>query len=141
MLDSILATLTPAALGRATLMLVGFIATLFVLTKIVPGPKHEGATLRDGTKRTYKLNGLAIWLLVTAGIGVATVAFGFSLAPVARHFWPLLVVANVFAFSGTVLLWLLGLRNDAGTAYEDARAGLSGGGLYEKLMRYLDDVS
>ena len=49
--------------------------------------------------------------------------------------------AEMIAVQAAVLLWLLGLRNDADTAYEDARAGLSGGGLYEKLMRYLDDVS
>jgi Delta14-sterol reductase len=122
MFDAILATLTAPALGRATLMLVGFVAVLFVLSKIVPGPRHEGAKLRDGTQRVYTLNGLWIWLLVAGGIAVATLVGGFSLAPVARHFWPLVVVANVFAFGATFLLYALARRKGLGRE----RSALSG---------------
>ncbi|MCB9557810.1 MAG: DUF1295 domain-containing protein [Deltaproteobacteria bacterium] len=95
-------------------MFGGFVAVLFVASALLPGSRQQGAELADGTRLTYKLNGFLIFLLTVAGVAIATWRFGFSLAPVARHFWPLFVVVNLFAFALTGILYLTGRRQAEG---------------------------
>ena len=52
--------ITIESLGRATALWVGFVGGLFLLRKIVPGKVHLGQTLRDGTKKSYKLNAFTL---------------------------------------------------------------------------------
>ncbi len=47
-----MASLTVSQLGRAAALYLGFVAALFVLRKLVPGPRKQGQPLRDGTRKT-----------------------------------------------------------------------------------------
>ncbi|HEY2749702.1 MAG TPA: hypothetical protein VGL86_34010, partial [Polyangia bacterium] len=103
--------MTMEDLGRATALWVAFVGGLFVLRKIVPGKMHEGQLLKDGTRKTYKLNAFVILLLFCAFVTVGQATRLFSLSAVHRLFWPLLVVGNVLAIVETVWLFVRGRRN------------------------------
>src|SRR5437763_11038223 len=92
-------SLTVAALG-----FVGFIAVLFVGSRLVPGPVRLGAQLRDGSRRAYRLNGLPLFLILLATVAAATAASPAALAPIATHYGSLLLVSNAFALGLTVAL-------------------------------------
>ena len=49
------------------LLFSGFVAGIFLLSKLVPGPKEQGVVLADGSRVTYELNGLRIFVLVAGG--------------------------------------------------------------------------
>ena len=95
----------------AASMFGGFLIITFVASRWLPGKEYAGVRLSDGTQRRYKLNGLRIfalvWLLVAGGVAVGWL----SLLPVARHFWALFAVVNLFAFATTALLYVLGRRS------------------------------
>ncbi len=65
--------MTPESLGRAAALYLGFVAALFVLRKILPGPTQQGQQLRDGSRKTYKLNGFYMLLVLAAAIVVGQV--------------------------------------------------------------------
>src|SRR5262245_47327969 len=98
-----MSSITPESLLRATALYLGFVGALFVLRKYVPGPLAQGQQLRDGTRKTYKLNGFYLLLILAATLLVGQLTGWFTLAAVHRLFWPLLVVANVFSVVHT--LW------------------------------------
>jgi delta14-sterol reductase len=84
-----------------------FVAVLFGLTLVLPGPVHEGAPRPDGGRPSYRLNGLAIFALVMVA-AAACQAAGWSLGVLARNFWPLCLGANLLAFAAAAVLLLLG---------------------------------
>jgi Delta14-sterol reductase len=98
-------SITPENLALAAAMWVGFVGGLFVLRKVVPGPVRLGQPLRDGTRKSYKLNGLYLLLILAGGLAVGELAGLHPLSTVHRLFWPLLVVANVFSVIHTVYLF------------------------------------
>lgn len=102
--------MTVEKLLMAAAIYVGFVATLFVLRKFVPGPVRQGQLLRDGTRKTYKLNGLYLLLILAASLALGQGLGWFSLAPVQRLFWPLFCVANLFALTHTGWLFVVGRR-------------------------------
>jgi delta14-sterol reductase len=108
-------------LASAAALFVGFVGALFVLRKIVPGPLRQGQPLRDGTRKTYKLNGFSLLLILAATLALGQLTGWFTLVAVHRLFWPLLVVANLFAFAHTGWLFARGRRRRAAGA---ADAGL-----------------
>jgi delta14-sterol reductase len=73
----------------------------------------QGAVLADGTRVTYTLNGLALFLTTAGGLGALHLTGAFSLATVARLYLPLLVVANIIAFGQTFALYVKGVRAGA----------------------------
>ncbi|MXY63709.1 MAG: DUF1295 domain-containing protein [Gammaproteobacteria bacterium] len=90
-------TLSGAGLLEAAAMLLVFVGVLFAGSILLTGRRVEGSIL-EGKSITYKLNGLALFLL-TAAIGLIAQIFGwFSLSALYTHFVELFVVANVFAF-------------------------------------------
>jgi delta14-sterol reductase len=98
-------------LGHSTLIYVGFVAFTFVGTKFLPGKVVEDSLQADGTRKSYKLNGLVLFLgtsLVLAGLSLF---FNFSLAPLHAYFWELFIVANLFAFTWTAILYVSGKRS------------------------------
>src|SRR4051812_45687241 len=97
-------------LGQAAVLFGAFIAALFVGSLLVPGPICEGAVLPDGSRRAYKLNGLALFLILSAGVTLGTGCGLFSLSILLRLFWPLFIVANGFAVALTLGLYLRGRR-------------------------------
>jgi delta14-sterol reductase len=106
-----------ASLGQAALLLGAFVAALFVGSLILPGPICLGAVLADGSRRAYKLNGLALFLLLTAGVAVAAGCGLLSLSILLRLFWPLFLVANGFALALSIALYVLGRQSRERTGH------------------------
>jgi delta14-sterol reductase len=100
-------------IGIATLMFGGFVVALFLGSKFLPGSWHDGAPLPDGTRIKYKLNGLLLYLLLAAVLAVGQGLHWFSLRVVIERFWSLLLVANVFAFGLTAVLYVKGRAGGA----------------------------
>jgi delta14-sterol reductase len=98
-----------------SLLCVGFLVLMFVLTLVVPGKLQQGAVLADGTRRTYKLNGLAILIVTMLLLGAGQALHLFSLSIIEDNFLGLFIAANIVSFAGTIWLWARG-RNapDAG---------------------------
>src|SRR5262249_35446661 len=92
---------------------------------LIPGPVCDGAVLPGGSRRTYKLNGLALFLLLAAGVTLGAGSGLFSLSILLRLFWPLFVVANGFAAALTLGLYVLGRRSPerTGPFWHDVLAG------------------
>lgn len=91
------------ALLRATALMLGFIVLLFIGSIVLPGKKTIGPVI-DGKARTYKLNGLLLFLITVLMAGGLQVANIFSLSTLLDDFLALFVVANLFAF--TLSGWL-----------------------------------
>lgn len=98
----------PDNLIVGTAMVLGFVLALFVGSKIVPGPQRLGAVLEDGSRKTYRLNGLALLLMVAALVAAGTYAEVVDLAVLHEHFWGLFVGANLLAVAMTLVLYLRG---------------------------------
>ena len=108
------APVLPAALSGETLleaaaMVLGFVALLFVASLLLPGRRVTGPDA-DGNERVYKLNGLALLLIVLAAAGLAQGLGWFSLSVLHTHLLALFVAANGFAFALSGLLYLRGRR-------------------------------
>jgi len=89
---------------------LGFVLYLFVGSKLVPGKREKGAKLADGERLTYKLNGLALFLL-TVTLLVGGHALGWlDLTLVHRHFWGLFIAANLISVVMTLVLVFGGRR-------------------------------
>ena len=98
---------------------LGFVVALFVLSIVVPGPLREGALLKDGTRRKYKLNGLAILVIVAASLAIGQGLGVLSLAIVPSSILPLFIAANVISFALSLWLYFSARSREGAT-----RAGL-----------------
>lgn len=98
-------SITIVSLCYATLMFVGFMIVMFVGTMFLPGKVHQGCLLSDGDRKSYKLNGLLLFIVTTCAIALLTQVFHLSLAPLHTYFWSLFIVANLFAFTLTGILY------------------------------------
>jgi len=110
-MDTPAEAITLHSLLIASGMVFGFIAVLFVATWLLPGRIHKGFPTKSGEQRTYKLNGLLLFIFTHAGVLFASALFGFSLRPLVTYFWSLLVVSNVVAVLWTVVLFFQGRKN------------------------------
>ena len=107
-----MASLTVPNLCEAAAIFCGFVAGIFVLRIVLPGKVHLGQKLKDGSKKSYKLNGLRILFVLAAILAAGQLSHVWSLATVIRLFWPLFVVANVFAIVHSLQLYLGGKKKD-----------------------------
>jgi delta14-sterol reductase len=107
-------SLNPADLALAAAIFCGFVGGIFLLRIVLPGKIHEGQKLRDGTRKTYKLNGLRILIVLAASIAAGQALHLFTLSTVTRLFWPLFVIANLFAIVHSVQLYLTGRDKRSG---------------------------
>lgn len=112
-MEHLVLPVTTDSLWVATQMVVGFVAAMFLGAKFLPGLEREGYELPDGGRAPYKLTGMTLFFLTHIAVGIATFGFGVSLTPVVSHFWSLLIVANVVAFSWSFALYLWGRRAGA----------------------------
>jgi delta14-sterol reductase len=87
----------------ATFGILLFVAALFVGSMLLPGRTEAGATRPDGSRVTYRLNGLALFLLTLVVAALLELA-GLRLGRLFENFWNLLIAANVFAFATSFLL-------------------------------------
>ncbi len=87
----------------------GFIVALFLLTKLLPGKKEQGQPLPDGSRLTYRMNGMALFVATHMFVFVGAKLFGLSLTPLLREFWSLLVAANLITLAW--LAWMIAAGN------------------------------
>lgn len=103
----------PVTLGSlvfATLAYGAFFFGLLAAAAILPGREVEGFPQPSGERKTYKLNGMSLWVGTHMAVITGTIVFGGSLAPLVREFWSFFIVANVFAVAWTAILWRNGRR-------------------------------
>lgn len=96
------------------ILFTAFVGGIFVLSKIVPGPKVPGVVLKDGSQITYELNGLRIFILLSAVLITGVLTRTISLVPLLDNFWGLFVAANVFSFGTSAVLQVVGRRKNVG---------------------------
>ena len=106
---------------EATAIAAGFIAALFLGSVLLPGSRASGPD-PEGKTRTYKLNGLALFLCVAAAAGVAQLLGWVSLAALQERFAALFVAANVVAFALTA--WCYRYGRGAGATEPKGLRGL-----------------
>lgn len=123
---------TLVSLSLAALLFGGFVATLFLGSRLLPGAIHTGVSQPDGTCQRYKLNGLLLFVLLTGLVAVGAWGARFSLLVVYTHFWSFCIVAHVFACLLTALLVYKGRRGHAGVG----RAAQSGVGQVLRELWY-----
>lgn len=110
-------SLEPLTLAGVLVMAVAipaFVALLWLGSEFLPGRSEKGAILGDGSQKSYKLNGLMVLLAVIFLVTIVTLA-GVSLAYLPRHVLAAFLVANVFAVSLSLLLYVFGRSPDTET--------------------------
>ena len=107
---SLVAALSGGTVLQAAAMLLGFIALLFVGSALLPGRRVTGPDA-EGNRRVYKLNGLALFLIVAVAAGLGQMSGMVSLSVLHTHFLALFVVANGFAFALAGWLFFRGARS------------------------------
>ena len=94
---------TGDSLLDAGAMLLVFIGVLFVGSALIPAAQISGPS-SDGESRSYRLNGLALFLATLILAGLGQVSGWFTLSVLYDHFFALFITANVFAFA--LSFWL-----------------------------------
>ena len=133
--------LSGAALLEAAATVLAFVALLFLGSVLLPGRRIAGPDA-EGNERIYKLNGLALFLIVALAAGLAQYFGLFSLSVLHTRFAALFVAANGFAFA--LAAWLYWRRTRAPGAAPGFWRGYFGGvdagptwfGLDLKLFSY-----
>ena len=106
--------LAPSLVTTALVGYCGFFFALLFAVSILPGKRVLGFAQPDGQRKTYKLNGLALFVLTHMLVIAGTLVFDLSLAPlVGDYFWPLVIAANVFSLAWSALLYLRGRQRGA----------------------------
>lgn len=113
-MNSPISSITPVSLGCASLIIFGFVSVMFLGTILLPGKQYTGCLQPDGTAKSYKLNGLLLFLATTFAIATSTLLFHCTLAPIITYFWSLFAVANLFAFAVTGILYVKGQSKQEG---------------------------
>ena len=99
--------LSPGAVLEASALLLVFVGVLFLGSIVLPGARIEGPQV-DGKTRTYKFNGLALFLATVVVVALAQVSGWFSLSALHTRFLALFVAANLFSFALSGLLYWRG---------------------------------
>ena len=110
-------TLSGQHLLEAAAIFVVFVGVLLLGSKWLPGRRVLGRPDPDGSTRSYKLNGLGLFLIVMLLAVLGDVFDVISLSVLHTHFAELFIVANVFAFGLSAgLYWQAarGQRESAG---------------------------
>ncbi len=96
-------------LAEAAIMLLAYVAVLFLGSMGTPG-RHISGSDAEGNTRTYKLNGLALFLTTAIAVAAAQMLGWFSLSVLYTHFAALFVLANIFAFALSGWLYVSGIN-------------------------------
>ncbi|CDF35421.1 unnamed protein product [Chondrus crispus] len=98
----------PVPTVPVVLAFLGYVATLAVLGAFLPGKTYAGAVLPDGSRLTYKCNGLQVVGVVVTALAVAHWSAYWRATWVVHHYAQLLLVANAFALALSVYLCVAG---------------------------------
>ena len=99
--------------GGVALVALGglaFVGLLLLLSRVLPGPVYEGRARPDGSPRSYRVNGLAVFVVTAIIVAVLTVARLWSPARILDHIWVLFITANVFALVVGLVLQVTAVR-------------------------------
>jgi delta14-sterol reductase len=106
-------SLTPislSSLATAALVYGAFFFALLLLAIVLPGKVVTGFPQPDGATKTYRMNGPALWVATHIFVIGSALVLQLSLAPLVRDFWSYLVVANVWAFAWSGILYVRGRK-------------------------------
>jgi delta14-sterol reductase len=117
-------------------MVLSFVAALFLGAIVLPGPVRDGQPQADGTRKRYKLTGMTLFVATHVVVGVGTLAFGFSLAPLVAHFWGLFAGANLLALVVSAVLYRQGRPTRASQFFSGAELNPSWLGVDLKMFAY-----
>ncbi|MBT9555604.1 MAG: hypothetical protein IV100_06215 [Myxococcales bacterium] len=99
-------TVTGSLMGLG--VMIAFSGFLLALTRFLPGRTHLGAPLPDGTRVAYPMNGApTFFITVAAYIGLGAAGVFDPVWPI-RHFFDLLIGANLFSVLLSAILWWRG---------------------------------
>ncbi|WP_146155180.1 7-dehydrocholesterol reductase [Enhygromyxa salina] len=109
----------PEPSWTALAMLLGWLGFQLLLLRGLPGKRHLGPVTPRGNRPTYRLNGIAAFVITHVAWFAATGPLGlFSGAAVYHHFGALLVTSSLLALVLCAWLYVKGLRapstSDAG---------------------------
>lgn len=104
----VLSPVSVSGLVFAAVTYSAFFAALFVGALAFPGPQVIGFPQPSGERKTYKVNGISLWIATHFAIIGGALTFGLTLRPLIEEFWSFLIVANVFALCWSILLWSRG---------------------------------
>ena len=109
-----LSMLSAGAVLEAAAMALAFVGVLFLGSILLPGRRFEGPEV-NGEKLTYKLNGLALFLLTMGLAGLGQLAGWFSLSTLHTRFAALFVSANLFTLALSACLHYRATRRKQGS--------------------------
>ncbi|KAA8497420.1 Delta(14)-sterol reductase [Porphyridium purpureum] len=85
-----------------------YLLWLVVLGVLLPGYSQKGARLADGSRLTYKCNGLLIHLVTSAAFVMAGRTGVLDVTFVARHFWTFFATVSLFSLAFAIYLFVIG---------------------------------
>ena len=98
------APVTVPSIAAATAGIAGFVASLFVGSRLVPGVERE-VVAADGECVRYRFNGLVLFAIVMSLAALAQ-WLGPGLAGLARNRWSLFIAANLLAWpAAAAMAW------------------------------------
>ena len=110
-MNNLINSITLVSLARALAIFIGFVTAMFLGTIFLPGKQYTGCLQPDVTQKSYKLNGLLLFVVTTLSVVASTLIFDFSLAPLCNYFWSMFAKANIFAFAWASILYARGPEN------------------------------
>jgi delta14-sterol reductase len=106
---------TWSSLATAAAVYGAFFFGLLAAAAILPGKTCLGFPQPDGARKHYKMNGMALWVLVHIVVIGGKLVLDLSLTRLVAGFWSYLVVANVFALAWSLILYMGGRRRGCAT--------------------------
>ncbi len=102
------------SVGAALVVYSAYFFALLFASSLLPGRRVQGFAQPDGQRKTYRLNGNALFVLTHMLVISTTLWFGTSLTPlVTTWFWPLFTAANIFSVVWTLVLYVRGRQRGA----------------------------
>jgi Delta14-sterol reductase len=109
-LSDLILPVTRESLWSAALLVVGYMAVLFLGARFLPGLERRGYPQPDGSTKEYKLTGMSLFFVAHIAVGVFVYGLGFSLTPLVRLFWSLLIAALALSVLLSAALFVRGNR-------------------------------
>jgi protein-S-isoprenylcysteine O-methyltransferase Ste14 len=103
-------SLRPTGLDAAVAF--GWIAIQALFQSVLPGRRVQGRPLPDGSRLTYRMNGLAAFVLSVGGFVVLVLLDVIPATWLADRFLALAVVITIACYPGALFLYFYGKRTD-----------------------------
>jgi len=108
---------TPTSLLVAGAVTLAFFFGLLFTAMVLPGRRVQGFPAPDGTRKVYKVNGMALWVATHIVIITGVMGFDLSLTPLVRNFWSYFAVANAFSVVWMLVLYVRGRSKQPGVEF------------------------